>query len=162
MLREFLIWNHWSYVFLSWPSKNFGSCGHGFNFHPKLERPAAKPREFVFRVVVMHQLQYCNAECRSWHLLCLFFSLEWWHFSYLIFLIRMLLNVYRINRFVFSFCTNHMRTMYLLSIYVCARSPIEYVNISDNIWKLKYVHLGTYLYTCNMCVCILIYLYRCV
>ena len=30
-----------------------------------LERPAAKPREFVFRVVVMHQLQYCNAECRS-------------------------------------------------------------------------------------------------
>ena len=73
MLREFLIWNHWSYVFLSWPSKNFGSCGHGFNFHPKLERPAALPREFVFRVVVMHQLQYCNAECRSWHLLCLFF-----------------------------------------------------------------------------------------
>ena len=47
-----------------------------------------------------------------------------------------------------------MRTMYLLSIYVCVRSPIEYVNISDNIWKLKYVHLGTYLYTCNMYVCV--------
>ena len=73
----------------------------------------------------------------------------------------MLLNVYRINRFVFSFCTNHedyVFTIYL-SIYVCVRSPIEYVNISDNIWNLKYVHLGTYLYTCNMCVCVCVCVY---